>query len=82
MATACRIAAVLVTVHLVAWLLTFVAFVGFSPELAPAYLIRGWSFSAGELPSLVWLYSWTVFFVLLVAFLGIRRLRKRGAASA
>lgn len=82
MAAAPRIAAVLIAGHLVAWLVTFVAVVGFSPELGPAYFIRGWSFSGGELPSLVWLYSWPVFFVLLLTFLGIRRLLRRRAASA
>ena len=82
MVTASRIAAVLIIGHLVAWVLTFLAFVGFSPELGLAYFISGWSFSGGELPSLVWLYSWPVFFALLVAFFGIRQLLIRRAANA
>ena len=77
-----RIAAVLMTGYLVAWLLTFLALVGFSLELVPAYFIRGWSFSGGELPSLVWLYSWPVFLALLLVFLGIRHVLTRRAANA
>ena len=81
-ATASRIAALLIIGHLVAWLLTFVAFVGFSPELGPPYFIRGWSFAGGELPSLVWLYSWPVFLALLLGYLGIRRLLRRRIVGA
>ena len=77
-----RIAAVLVTAHLGAWIATFVALVGFSPEYMPAYFMDAWSFSAGELPSLVWLYSWIVFGAVLGAFLGIRSLLKRRATDA
>jgi len=82
MATARCVVAVLVTGHLVAWLLTFLAFVGLSLELAPVYFIRGWSFSGGELPSLVWVYSWPVFLALLLGFAGIRRLLRWRSANA
>jgi hypothetical protein len=82
MATATRIVALLVVGHLVAWLVTFAAFVGFSPELGPTYFIGGWSFSGGEMPSLVWLYSWAVFLALALGYLGIRWLLRRRIVGA
>ena len=82
MAAASRIAALLIIGHLVAWLLTFVAVAGFSAELVLPYFIWGWSFSGGELPSVVWLLSWPVFLALLLAYLAIRRLLGRRIVGA
>lgn len=79
---AIRIAALVVIAHATAWTTTFLAVVGFAPELAFAYFTDAWSFSAGELPSLVWLYSWCVFLVLLCCFFGARWLIIRRAANA
>jgi hypothetical protein len=70
-----RIVTFFIVGHLVAWAVTFLAFVGFSPDLGPRYFADGWSFSGGELPTLVWLYSWPVFAVLLGFFFGARALR-------
>jgi hypothetical protein len=72
----------LVGAHLVAWAITFVVLVGPSPKLVPSYFVMGWSFSGGELPSFVWLYSWGVFLVLLGVFFATKRLIARRAANA
>ena len=82
MKTTLRIAAILMSAHLTAWVITFVALIGFSPELVLVYFIDGWSFSAGELPSLVWLYSWVVFLVVVGVSFGTRWLLLRRAADA
>jgi hypothetical protein len=62
-----RITLFLLIVHLLAWSINF-SFIGGSPESAFSYFIMAWSFSAGEIPALVWLYSWPVFIVLITAY--------------
>lgn len=80
--TIIRIAVVLIVAHLAAWTITFLTFVGFAPQLAFAYFSDAWTFSAGELPSLVWLYSWSLFLILLCLYLGARWLVARRARTA
>ena len=75
------IALALIVTHLAAWTITFLTFVGFAPELAFAYFTDAWTFSAGELPSLVWLYSWSLFLILLRLYLGARWLVARRART-
>ena len=77
-----RITAVLILTHLAAWTITFLTLVGFAPELAFVYFVDAWSFSAGELPSLIWLYSWGVFLILLCLYFGAKRLVARRAGNA
>jgi hypothetical protein len=79
---AVRIAVLLICAHLAAWSITFLAVVGLSPEVAFDYFTDAWSFSAGELPSLVWLYSWCVFLILLGLFFGVRWIIARRGANA
>ena len=82
MITAIRVAGVLIGTHLVAWVTTFLLFVGFSPELAFGYFVDAWSFAAGEMPSLVWLYSWIVFLLLPGALASLRWLLRWRAKHA
>jgi hypothetical protein len=72
--TIIRIAFLLLWPHFVAWGIVFVMFVGFSPALVFGYFTMAWSFSAGELPMLVWFYSWGMFVVLVGAFFVLKRL--------
>jgi hypothetical protein len=69
-----RTLALLFAVHIVSWCCVFLVFVGFSPSLVPSYFYWGWSFSGGELPMLVWFYSWPVFAALAVVYFGSKRI--------
>ena len=63
--------------YLSAWLVSFVAFVGLDLSYVPSYFVSGWSLRGGELPSLVWLYSWPVFLAIVVVAIGFNQVRKR-----
>ena len=56
---------------------TLVALIGLKLSYAPSYFVLGWSLRGGELPSLVWLYSWPVFLAIVVVAYGFNRVRKR-----
>jgi hypothetical protein len=58
----------LVTAHLISWLVVFAVLVGFEPSLVFSYFILGWSFSGLELASAVWLFSWPFFAVIIICY--------------
>jgi hypothetical protein len=60
--------------HMLSWCIVFLLFVGFKLSLAPSYFYLGWSFSGGELPSLIWFYSWAAFLFLMLAYFSIKHL--------
>jgi hypothetical protein len=59
--------------HILSWCLVFLLLVGFELNLAPSYFYLGWSFSGGELPTLIWFYSWAVFVLLMLAYFALKR---------
>jgi hypothetical protein len=67
-----RIALFLIIIHVLAWSISF-SFVGGSTELAFSYFVMAWAFSAGEIPALIWLYSWPVFIALVLAYFLARK---------
>jgi hypothetical protein len=70
--------------HLLSWMFVFILIVGFDLDLVPSYFYMGWSFSGGELPSLVWLFSWAMFIIVMLLYFVLQRvvsgltLRSRG----
>lgn len=70
--------------HILSWSIVFFTFVGFDLSLVPSYFFLGWSFSGGELPSLVWFYSWAIFIFIMLVYFVLQRvvpsltLRSRG----
>jgi hypothetical protein len=59
--------------YLAAWLLSFVALVGFKPSLVGEYFALGWSFSGFEIATSVWLGAWPIFALVFVALLLLMR---------
>ena len=51
--------------YLASWAIAFVAIVGWRPELAGPYFIRGWTFQGLELVAFVWAASLAIFAVAL-----------------
>jgi|JI6StandDraft_1071083.scaffolds.fasta_scaffold230899_2 hypothetical protein len=73
MSTLIKSAFVLIACYFAAWLAAFLIMVGFEPSLMARYFLLGWTFRGLELVSLVWLLTWPIFLVALVAYHFIRR---------
>ncbi|HVY05439.1 MAG TPA: hypothetical protein VHB46_05645 [Burkholderiales bacterium] len=72
-----KIAAFILLTYLLAWLLAYFALVGFSLRGVGRYFIQTWTFTGPDSPSLVWLLSWPIFSILLLALhmLRVRQIR-------
>ncbi len=82
MSRALRTAALLLILHVIAWLSVFFVLVGFELDLIGSYFVMGWTFSGLELPSFVWLISWPALAGLLLAwFIGKRIFLARGDST-
>jgi hypothetical protein len=67
--------------YLASWVVSFLAIVGWRPDLAPQYFVLGWTQGGLELITYVWLCSLLVFAALFVALVIRRKLHGgRGVA--
>lgn len=68
MSTLARSIGAVMLAYLLAWLVSFMALVGFEPSLITRYFILGWNFNGQELASAVWLLTWPIFIIALLMF--------------
>jgi hypothetical protein len=65
--------------YFLAWLAVFFFVAGTEFSLIPSYFLQGWSFSGGELPTFIWLFSWPCFIVAVIAIYLAKRRISSGA---
>ena len=77
--------ALALVVYLACWVAAHCAMMlsrgdGLSLDYLVPYFMKAWTFSAGELPSVIWLVSVALYVVFLAVWFGIPRWRRASAA--